>query len=165
MSDLRIGQGVDVHAFEENKPLVLGGITIPYPLGMKAHSDGDVVIHALCDGLLGALSLGDIGQHFPDADATYDNVDSKKLLASVWRLIAERKYKLCNADITLVAQKPKLASHIPAMRSCLAHELGVELAQISIKATTSEKLGFTGREEGIAAMAVVLLQKVSGDRA
>ena len=155
---IRIGQGFDVHAFTENKPLVLGPQNIPFELGMKAHSDGDVVIHALCDALLGALALGDIGQHFPDTDEQYAGADSKQLLQHVWGLIQAQDFQLANADITIVAQQPRMSPHIVAMREQLSTILGCDMNQISIKATTTEHLGFTGRREGIAVFAVTLLQ-------
>ncbi|QKX17870.1 2-C-methyl-D-erythritol 2,4-cyclodiphosphate synthase [Microbulbifer sp. YPW1] len=154
----RIGQGIDVHAFGPGDHVVLGGVTIPYELGLVAHSDGDVLLHALADALLGALALGDIGKHFPDTDEAYSGADSRMLLRHVIGLITERGYRLVNADATLVAQAPKMAPHIDAMRENIASDCGVDAECISVKATTSEKLGFTGRKEGIAAQAVVLLE-------
>ncbi len=156
-SRIRIGNGVDAHRFKEGGKLVLGGVTIPHSHGMEAHSDGDVVIHALCDALLGGLALGDIGQHFPDTDQTYKGMDSHILLRRVYELMQAQHYSLGNADITIVAQAPKLAPHITAMRETLATDLHCTTELISIKATTTEKMGFTGRGEGIAVMASVLL--------
>ncbi|MFD1218207.1 MULTISPECIES: 2-C-methyl-D-erythritol 2,4-cyclodiphosphate synthase [Microbulbifer] len=161
----RIGQGIDVHAFGPGDHVVLGGVTIPYDQGLVAHSDGDVLLHALTDALLGALALGDIGKHFPDTDAAYSGADSRLLLCHVVNLIHARGYRLANADATLIAQAPKMAPHIDAMRTNIAADCQVEVDAISIKATTSEKLGFTGRKEGIAAQAVVLLEPLgSGAR-
>ena len=154
---MRIGHGYDVHRFGEGDWVVLGGVKIPYQQGLVAHSDGDVLLHALCDALLGACALGDIGQHFPDNDAQYAGADSRDLLKRVYGLVAEKGYQLGNADITLVAQAPKMAPHNMAMRNNIAKDLNVDLDQINIKATTTEKLGFTGRKEGIACYAVVLL--------
>jgi len=154
---MRIGIGYDVHKLAPDLPLVIGGITIPHHKGFVAHSDGDVLIHAICDALLGALALGDIGQHFPDNDNTYKNIDSKILLKQVKELISDKGYRIINIDSVIMAQKPKLMPHLPNMRQTLADVLAIELEQISIKATTTEKLGFTGREEGIASEAVVLL--------
>lgn len=153
----RIGQGIDVHAFEAGDCVTLAGIQIPHTHGLKAHSDGDVVLHALCDALLGALALGDIGQHFPDTDENFKGADSKVLLKHVYRLILERGYVLGNADITVACERPKLAQHNLAMRESIAAVLAVEVDQISMKATTTEKLGFTGRQEGILSTATVLL--------
>lgn len=155
---IRIGQGVDVHAFTEGDHVMLGGVRIAHERGLKAHSDGDVVLHALADALLGALALGDIGQHFPDTDARYAGADSAALLDKVQALVSERGYRLGNADITVICQAPKLAPHVPAMRERVAGLLAVSADAVSIKATTSERLGFTGREEGIAVTAVVLLE-------
>lgn len=155
---LRIGQGFDAHRFKPGTKLVLGGVTIPYEQGLEAHSDGDVLIHALCDALLGALALGDIGQHFPDNSDDYKGIDSRILLRRVMELIQEKKYQVGNADMTLIAQAPKMAGHLPAMRENLAADMQTSIDNVSIKATTTEKMGFTGRGEGIAAQAVVLLQ-------
>ena len=157
MTRLRIGHGYDVHRFGPGEHIVLCGLRIPHSAGLIAHSDGDVAIHALCDALLGALALGDIGQHFPDSDPAWRGVDSGDLLHHCQRLIAQRGYQIGNLDITIAAQAPRLAGHIPAMRASLAALLGLALDQISVKATTTEKLGFVGREEGIAVDAVVLL--------
>lgn len=154
---MRIGQGFDAHRFSDSGRLVLGGVEIPFDKGMQAHSDGDVVIHALCDGILGALALGDIGQHFPDSSAEYKGIDSRILLQRVVELMQQQHYRINNLDITIVAQAPKLAPHLPAMREILAQDLHAEVSSVSLKATTTEQMGFTGRGEGIAAMAVVLL--------
>ncbi len=156
--NLRIGQGIDVHAFAADRRLILGGVEIPHDRGLAAHSDGDVVLHALCDALLGAAALGDIGRHFPDSGDRWKDADSRDLLRRVSDLIAEAGFKLVNADLTVVAQQPKLARWIPDMRACMARDLAVDMSRVSVKATTSEWLGFTGREEGILASAVVLLQ-------
>ena len=154
---MRIGQGFDAHRFSDSGRLVLGGVEIPFDKGMLAHSDGDVVIHALCDAILGALALGDIGQHFPDSSDAYKGIDSRILLARVVELMQQQHYRINNVDLTVVAQAPKLAPHLSAMREILAQDLGTEVNNVSLKATTTEQMGFTGRGEGIAAMAVVLL--------
>ena len=154
---MRIGHGYDVHAFGDGNVLILGGVKIPFTHSFVAHSDGDVLIHALIDALLGALALGDIGQHFPDTDASYKNSNSRDLLAVVVAMMASREYRLGHADITIVAQSPKMAPHLEKMRLNLAADMDCDVSQINIKATTSEKLGFTGRHEGIACHAVVLL--------
>jgi 2-C-methyl-D-erythritol 2,4-cyclodiphosphate synthase len=155
--NIRIGHGYDVHAFRDGDHLVLGGVRIPHNRAFAAHSDGDVLIHALCDALLGAAALGDIGRHFPDTDPAYAGADSRVLLRRVAELIRAQGYRAGNVDATIIAQAPKMAPHIEAMRANLADDLGVALDRVSIKATTTERLGFTGREEGIAAHAVVLL--------
>lgn len=155
---MRIGHGYDVHAFGEGDGLVLGGVNIPYQRAFIAHSDGDVLIHALIDSLLGAMALGDIGRHFPDTDPAYAGCDSRTLLVAVATMIKEQGYQLGNADISIIAERPKMAPHINAMRDNLAADLGCDIGQINIKATTTEKLGFAGREEGIACHAVALLQ-------
>lgn len=160
----RIGNGFDAHRFKPGVPLVLGGVTVPFDKGLEAHSDGDVVIHALCDALLGALAKGDIGQHFPDSDQQFKGIDSRILLRKVQALVQEAGYALVNADITIIAQAPKLAAFVVSMRQHLAADLHTAIDNISIKATTTERLGFTGREEGIAAMASVLLQAVDTNR-
>ncbi|WP_139851902.1 2-C-methyl-D-erythritol 2,4-cyclodiphosphate synthase [Acinetobacter pullicarnis] len=157
ISPIRIGQGIDVHAFEEGDFVTLAGVKIPHDQGLKAHSDGDVILHALCDALLGALALGDIGQHFPDTDPAFKGADSRKLLQHVNQLVLDRGYQLNNADITVACERPKLAKHNLEMRQSIANILDVHVTQISIKATTTEKLGFTGRQEGILATAIVLL--------
>ena len=155
---IRIGQGFDVHAFAENRELILGGIKVPYHLGLAGHSDADVLIHAICDALLGAACLGDIGHHFPDTDPTLEGVDSTVLLKKVNENIQKLGFSIGNIDATVIAQKPKLAEYIQPMRSRLAEVLAIDESDINIKATTTEKLGFTGRGEGIAAQAVVLLK-------
>lgn len=155
---IRIGQGFDVHAFGEGDHLVIGGVRIPHHRGLKAHSDGDVLLHAVCDALLGALALGDIGHHFPDTDARWANADSRELLRAVYAMVRSKGWKLMNLDATLIAQAPKFAPHIVAMRENLAEDLATDLDLVSVKATTSEKLGFTGREEGIAAQVSLLLE-------
>ncbi len=157
---MRIGHGFDAHRFADGVPLVLGGVHIAHAQGLAAHSDGDVVIHALCDALLGAAALGDIGQHFPDTSDEFRNIDSRKLLRSVKDRLGEAGYRLVNADITVVAQRPKLAPHIASMRENLAADLGVAIDCLSIKATTTEGMGYIGREEGIATQAVALLDAV-----
>jgi 2-C-methyl-D-erythritol 2,4-cyclodiphosphate synthase len=154
---VRIGQGFDVHAFEAGRRLVLGGVEIPHSHGLKAHSDGDVVLHALCDALLGAAALGDIGRHFPDTDTAYRGADSRELLRRVCASVQAHGLTIANADMTVIAQAPRLAAYIDAMRSAIAADLQVDSGRISVKATTTEHLGFTGRGEGIAALAVVLL--------
>lgn len=154
---MRIGQGFDVHAFVAGRKLVLGGVEIPHTMGLAGHSDADVLIHAICDALLGAAGLGDIGHHFPDNDARYAGIDSTKLLAAVMDELLARGWRVENVDATVIAQQPKLAPHIAAMRTRLAAIVGIDEAAMNIKATTTEKLGFTGRGEGIAAQAVTLL--------
>ena len=154
---MRIGQGYDVHAFAEGRTLILGGVTVPYERGLVGHSDADVLLHAICDALLGAAALGDIGKHFPDTDPVYSGADSRKLLRNVAGLVSQHGFKLINIDSTVIAQAPKLAGHIDAMRENIAKDLALSLSDVSVKATTTEKLGFTGRGEGIAAMAIVLL--------
>jgi len=162
--NLRIGQGYDVHRLAEGESLWLGGFLIPHSKGTVAHSDGDVLIHAICDALLGASSLGDIGTHFPDTSIKFKNADSKNLLKETYRLVQQKGFKLVNIDSTISAQQPKLKPYIPEMRSVMAKVLEVSENQISVKATTTEKLGFEGREEGISASAVVLLiQKTEND--
>lgn len=156
---MRIGHGFDVHAFGGNKPLVLAGVIIKHPQGFIAHSDGDVVIHALCDAILGALCLADIGNHFPDTSAEYENIDSRILLRHVVKLMIEKGFKLGNADITIVAQTPKIAPHLLAMRNCLAQDLKTDIDQVNVKATTTEDLGYIGRKEGVAVYTVVLLKQ------
>lgn len=154
---MRIGHGFDVHAFAESRPLILGGVEIPFAKGLAGHSDADVLLHAVCDALLGAAALGDIGRHFPDNDPQYRNIDSRVLLRNVIEQLAQRALVVGNLDCTVVAQAPKLAPYIDAMRDHLAHDLGIAHDRINIKATTTEGLGFTGRGEGIAAFAVVIL--------
>nr|WP_310213266.1 2-C-methyl-D-erythritol 2,4-cyclodiphosphate synthase [Rheinheimera pacifica] len=154
---MRIGHGFDVHAFGGEGPVTLGGVKIEYTQGLLAHSDGDVVLHALSDALLGAVALGDIGHHFPDTDAAFKGIDSRILLRKVFADVSAAGYKIGNLDITIMAQAPKMAPHINAMRQCIADDLACQLSQVNVKATTTEKLGFVGRKEGIAAEAVVLL--------
>jgi len=157
---LRIGNGYDVHKMVEGRPLILGGINIPYSKGLLGHSDADVLVHAIMDALLGALALGDIGKHFPDTDNKYKGISSIKLLEEVYNLIINKKYSLVNLDAVIVAEKPKLKDYILSMRENIARVLHVDLEQISIKATTEEKLGFTGEELGMKSYAVVLLEKM-----
>ena len=154
-----IGQGYDAHRFAPGTPLVLGGVKIDHPQGLAAHSDGDVIIHALCDALLGAAGLGDIGRHFPDNDNQYRGIDSRVLLRRVVELLNGEGLRVHNADLTVVSQQPKLAPHIPLMRSRLAADLGLDPHRVNVKATTTEGMGFAGRGEGIACYAVVLLQE------
>lgn len=155
----RIGQGFDVHQLTEGRPLIIGGITIPYEKGLLGHSDADVLLHTVADACLGAIGAGDIGKHFPDTDPSFKDADSARLLEHVYEIVLQSGYELVNADCTIIAQKPKMAPHIEAMRKRIAELLQSEISQINVKATTTEMLGFTGREEGIAAQAVVLLQK------
>ena len=157
---LRVGHGYDVHAFKAGAHIVLGGVRIPHGKAFAAHSDGDVLIHALCDALLGAAALGDIGRHFPDSDAQYKGIDSRLLLRHVVELLKRHGWRTGNVDATIVAQAPKLAPHIEAMRVNLASDLGIAPEQVNVKATTTERLGFAGREEGIAAHAVALLESL-----
>jgi 2-C-methyl-D-erythritol 2,4-cyclodiphosphate synthase len=157
---MRIGQGFDAHALVAGRKLVIGGVQIPHDKGLAGHSDADVLIHAVCDALLGAAGLGDIGKHFPDSDARFKGIDSRKLLREVARLLKERGLTVANVDATIIAQAPKMAPHIPAMRANLAADLGIAADAVNIKAKTTEKLGFVGRGEGIAAEAVAL---VAGD--
>ncbi|MCP3666063.1 MAG: 2-C-methyl-D-erythritol 2,4-cyclodiphosphate synthase [Gammaproteobacteria bacterium] len=155
---MRIGHGYDAHRFVQGRPLVLGGVTLPHDQGLEAHSDGDVLIHALCDALLGAAALGDIGHHFPDSDFEYKGIDSRVLLKKVVVLLREHGYRVGNADITLIAQQPKISPHISAMRELLAMDMEVDLYQVNVKATTTEGMGFVGRVEGISCHAMVLLE-------
>lgn len=157
---LRIGQGLDVHAFTEGDHVMLAGVRIDHSQGLLAHSDGDVAIHALCDAMLGAVALGDIGQHFPPDDEAWRDADSKQLLSAVKDLVAKDGWQLVNLDLTIACEAPRIGPHVIAMRHCLAAVLGVSDNAVSVKATTTEKLGFCGRGEGIAAMAVVLLQNI-----
>ena len=157
----RIGLGVDVHQLAEGETLWLGGILIPHDKGLIAHSDGDVLLHAICDALLGAAKLRDIGYHFPDTSSEFKNIDSKVLLAETYRLVLEKGYKLVNIDVTILAQRPKLKDYIPEMEETIARVLKVDVEAINIKATTTEKLGFEGREEGISVQAVVLIEKLN----
>lgn len=155
----RIGQGFDVHAFAEGDHLVMGGVRIPHERGLEAHSDGDVLLHALADALLGAVALGDIGHLFPDSEARWRGADSRALLHEVLRQVRARGYRVVNVDATVIAQAPKMAPHLAGMRSNIAQDLQVDLDAVSVKATTTEKLGFTGRGEGIACQAVCLLER------
>ena len=159
---LRIGHGFDVHAFGAGDGVTLGGVRIPYSQGLLAHSDGDVLLHALCDALLGAAGLGDIGRHFPDSSVEFKDIDSRILLRRVAALLRERHWRVANADATVIAQAPRLAPHIPGMIQHIAADLALAPEQVNVKATTTERLGYIGRGEGIAAHAVVLLQ--SADR-
>ena len=154
---MRIGHGYDVHAFGDGDHLVLGGVSIPYHQSFIAHSDGDVLIHALIDAILGALALGDIGQHFPDTDPQWQGADSRRLLAQVVQMMDDCAYQLANADITIIAEQPKMSPHLEAMRGNLCGDINCQIEQLNIKATTTEKLGFAGRKEGISCHAVVLL--------
>jgi len=156
----RIGQGFDVHQLTEGRPLIIGGITIPYEKGLIGHSDADVLLHTVADACLGAIGEGDIGRHFPDTDPEFKDADSAKLLERVWEIVKGRGYELVNADCTIIAQKPKMAPYIEPMRERIAALLGGSPDQVNVKATTTEKLGFPGRGEGIAAQAVVLLKKL-----
>ena len=159
MSEIRVGFGYDVHRLVEGRELWLGGIRIDHPLGLLGHSDADVLIHAICDALLGAANMRDIGFHFPDNSETFHNIDSKILLRKTIELIATKGYKVGNIDATICAERPKLKTHIPEMQRCLAEVMGIDVDDVSVKATTTEKLGFTGREEGISAYATVLIEK------
>lgn len=154
---IRIGHGYDVHKLAENRKLILGGVDIPYEKGLLGHSDADVLLHAVCDALLGAAALGDIGKHFPDTDDAFKGADSMVLLSDVVKLLENEGYRVGNVDATVIAQRPKLASYIPQMRENIAKTLGVGLSAVNVKATTEEKLGFTGRGEGISAHAVCLV--------
>ncbi|TAK35679.1 MAG: 2-C-methyl-D-erythritol 2,4-cyclodiphosphate synthase [Chloroflexota bacterium] len=156
--DLRVGIGYDVHRFAEGRRLVLGGVDVPFERGLLGHSDADVATHALMDALLGAACLGDIGQHFPPSDPTYKDISSLFLLGRVGRLLSERGWQIVNLDVSIIAQRPRLAEHLPAMRREIGRVLGLDAARVSLKATTSDQLGFTGRGEGIAACAVALLK-------
>jgi 2-C-methyl-D-erythritol 2,4-cyclodiphosphate synthase len=156
---IRVGQGYDVHRFNQGNHIILGGVKIDYEQGLEAHSDGDVVLHALCDALLGAAALGDIGKHFPDTDPEFKGADSRVLLRHVYRIVSEKGYRLINADVTIIAQAPKMAPHIAAMCINIAADCQVEVDFINVKATTTEKLGFEGRKEGIAVQAIVLIEK------
>lgn len=156
---MRIGHGYDAHRFAPNRPLIIGGVTIPYELGMEAHSDGDVMIHALCDALLGAAGLGDIGRHFPDSSDEFKNIDSRILLRDVVAKLATLGLSVNNVDVTILAQVPKMAPYIPSMCECLSADLGIELSRVNVKATTTERMGFVGQKEGIASHAVVLLNE------
>jgi 2-C-methyl-D-erythritol 2,4-cyclodiphosphate synthase len=157
--NIRIGNGFDVHALAAGRELILGGVTIPWDRGLDGHSDADVLLHAVCDALLGALALGDLGAHFPDTDPRWKGVDSRMLLRHVRSLVAAAGWRVGNLDVTVIAQAPKLAPHVPAMRANLAADLGCAPDDVSVKATTTEHLGFTGRGEGIAALATVIVER------
>lgn len=157
--NIRIGHGLDVHAFAAGRRLIIGGVEIPYEYGLAGHSDADVLLHAICDALLGAAGLGDIGRHFPDTDARYEGIDSRELLREVVARLAAGGWCVGNVDATLIAQAPRMAPHIAQMRENIAADLGVAVASVNVKATTTERLGFTGRGEGIAAEAVCLIQR------
>ena len=159
MSEIRVGHGFDVHAFAEHRKLIIGGVDIPYELGLAGHSDADVLLHAICDALLGAAGLGDIGRHFPDTDAAFAGIDSRILLRRVAGQLRERGWQVGNVDATIIAQAPKMAPHIARMTAHIADDLGIALDRVNVKATTTEKLGFTGRGEGIAAEAVCLIER------
>ncbi|MDR5899795.1 2-C-methyl-D-erythritol 2,4-cyclodiphosphate synthase [Halomonas vilamensis] len=154
---MRIGHGFDVHRFGPGEHVMIGGVKLPFTHGFVAHSDGDVLLHALCDALLGACALGDIGRHFPDTDDAWKGADSRDLLRRVWALVKDAGWEVANVDTTIMAQAPKMAPHIDAMRAVIAEDMALALSQVNVKATTTERLGFTGRGEGIAAEAVVLL--------
>jgi 2-C-methyl-D-erythritol 2,4-cyclodiphosphate synthase len=156
---MRIGHGYDVHKLVEGRKLILGGVEIPHSLGLLGHSDADVLTHAIMDALLGAAALGDIGQHFPDTDDRFLGIDSQKLLREVCRMIREAGYEISNLDATVIAQKPKLMEYLPRMRQILADSMGIPVSSLNLKATTEEHLGFTGRQEGIAAHCVCLLEE------
>ncbi len=158
MASIRIGQGFDVHQLVAGRKCIIGGVDIPYERGLLGHSDADVLLHAICDALLGAAALGDIGKHFPDSDARYKGIDSRQLLRHVAALIGDRGYKVGNVDATIIAQAPRMAAHIAAMVANIAADLGVAAGQVNVKATTTEQLGFTGRGEGIAAEAVCVIE-------
>lgn len=159
MTDIRIGHGYDVHRLTENRPLILGGVKIEYELGLLGHSDADVLLHAVCDALLGAAGLGDIGRHFPDNDDSYLGIDSRILLRKVFGLLKDNGYSVCNVDATVIAQKPKLAPFIDKMAENIAFDLEISKNRVNVKATTEEKLGFTGELKGISAHAVCLINK------
>lgn len=157
MTGFRIGQGYDVHQLVEHRKLIIGGVTIPFDRGLAGHSDADVLLHAICDALLGAAALGDIGQHFPDTDPAYAGIDSRQLLIAVMGLLVDKGFKIANLDATVIAQKPRLSDYIPQMCENIATDLKLKIEQVNVKATTTEKLGFIGQEQGIAAEAIALL--------
>jgi 2-C-methyl-D-erythritol 2,4-cyclodiphosphate synthase len=159
MPDFRIGHGFDVHAFAANRRLIIGGVDIPHELGLAGHSDADVLLHAICDALLGAAGLGDIGRHFPDTDAEFSGIDSRILLRRVAGQLQQRRWRVGNVDATIIAQAPKMAPHVARMTAHIADDLGIAIDRVNVKATTTEKLGFTGRGEGIAAEAVCLIER------
>ena len=160
MSTIRIGQGFDVHQLVEGRQLIIGGVTIPYDKGLLGHSDADVLLHAICDALIGAAALGDIGRHFSDSDPRYKNIDSRVLLRNVYSLLESNEYKIINIDATIITQAPKMAPHIPAMINNIAQDLKIHISNINIKAKTAERLGAIGREEGIVAEAVCLIERM-----
>ena len=158
---MRVGMGYDVHRLTEGRKLIMGGVEIPYGKGLSGHSDADVLLHAVMDALLGAAALGDIGKHFPDTDERYKGISSRKLLTRVGQLLEEKNYVIGNIDATIIAQKPRMAEHIPAMRENIAKDLGISVEQVNVKATTEEGLGFTGSGEGISAQAAVLIEEIA----
>ncbi|KXF80193.1 2-C-methyl-D-erythritol 2,4-cyclodiphosphate synthase [Enterovibrio coralii] len=160
---IRIGHGFDVHKFGGEGPVIIGGVSVPYEQGLIAHSDGDVALHAVCDALLGAIAAGDIGRHFPDTDAEWEGADSRFLLRDVYAKVKAKGYVIGNLDVTIMAQAPKMAPHIDAMCAAIAEDLETDISNINVKATTTERLGFTGRKEGIACEAVVIIRKDSHD--
>ena len=162
MTNLRVGHGYDVHRLVKDRPLIIGGVEIEYPLGLLGHSDADVLLHAIMDALIGAMGLGDIGRHFPDTEEKYKGISSMSLLSDVYSLLKENGYTVVNVDATVILQKPKLLPYIEKMRSNIAFALNVDVSLINVKATTEERLGFTGREEGISAHAVTLIEKKQG---
>jgi 2-C-methyl-D-erythritol 2,4-cyclodiphosphate synthase len=159
MLELRVGQGFDVHALESGRKLIIGGVDIPHDQGLAGHSDADVLIHAVCDALLGAVSLGDIGRHFPDTDERFKGIDSRELLRDVSGRLSGMGWQVMNVDVTIIAQAPKMATHIPEMVDNIARDIGLDGSAVNVKATTTEHLGFTGRKEGIAAQAVCLVAR------
>jgi 2-C-methyl-D-erythritol 2,4-cyclodiphosphate synthase len=162
---MRVGQGFDMHAFAAGRRLVIGGVEVPYHMGLAGHSDADVLLHAICDALLGAAALGDIGRHFPDGDAAYAGADSRALLRSVASKLAAEQYRVVNVDATIVAQAPRMAPHVPRMVDNIAADLGIPVSAVSVKATTTERLGSAGRGEGIAAFAIALIERMPGETA
>ena len=160
---MRVGQGFDIHALVPGRKLIVGGVEIAHKLGLAGHSDADVLLHAICDALIGAAGLGDIGTHFPDSDARFRGIDSRELLRSVGYMVSNRGLRIANIDTTIIAQAPKMAPHIPQMRGNIAQDLGLDVGQVNVKAKTAERLGALGREEGIAAEAIVLLVPPAGD--
>jgi len=159
-SSIRIGHGYDAHRFQAGEGVILGGIKIPFDQSLAAHSDGDVLLHAICDALLGAAALGDIGRHFPDSNVEFKGVDSRVLLREIARMLSEARMKVVNVDATLIAERPKIASYVETMRANIAVDLGISIGQVNVKGTTTEKMGFTGRGEGIAADAVALIEQL-----
>ena len=157
---MRLGQGFDAHRFRDGDHVMLGGVRVAHDRGLAAHSDGDVLLHAICDALLGAAALGDIGKHFPDTSQTFKGIDSRILLRRTAGLLAEAGYRTVNVDGTIIAERPKIAPHVTAMRACIAEDLGLPVDAVSVKATTTEKMGFAGREEGIAASAIALVERI-----